>query len=115
MHCAIICLRDAWLASLISGRTLWRVKVEVLQTRKVSLSKSQPPVVTKFAFLSVITTIVRKVSSVKFSAMLASFLVVLPSTFRRLCKAKSCRLKPYSGHRGMFNLLKILESLKART
>lgn len=111
MHCAIICLRDAWLASLISGRTLWRVKVEVLQTRKVSVSKSQPPppIVTKFAFLSVITTIVRKVSSVKFSAMLASFLVVLPSTFRRLCKAKSCRLKPYSGHRGMFNLLKFLK------
>jgi hypothetical protein len=38
---------------------LWRDKVEVLQTRRVSVSKSNP----KFAFLSVHTTIVRKVTS----------------------------------------------------
>jgi hypothetical protein len=41
---------------------LWRDKVEVLQTRRVSVSKSNP----KFAFLSVHTTIVRKVTSDKF-------------------------------------------------
>jgi len=42
---------------------LWLDKVEVLQTRKVSASKSNLCVVPKFAFLSVHTTIVRKVSS----------------------------------------------------
>jgi len=42
---------------------LWLDKVEVLQTRKVSSSKSNHCVVPKFAFFSVHTTIVRKVSS----------------------------------------------------
>jgi hypothetical protein len=42
---------------------LWLDKVEVLQTRKVSASKSNHCVVPKFAFLSVHTTIVRKVTS----------------------------------------------------
>lgn len=42
---------------------LWLDKVEVFQTRKVSASKSNHCVVPKFAFLSVHTTIVRKVSS----------------------------------------------------
>ena len=59
----IVCLRGASWASLVSGRTLWRDKVEVLQTRKVSVSKSNPRVLPKFAFLSLRTTIVRKVSS----------------------------------------------------
>ena len=59
----ILCLRGASWASLVSGRTLWRDKVEVLQTRKVSVSKSNHRVVPKFAFISLRTTIVRKVSS----------------------------------------------------
>jgi hypothetical protein len=42
---------------------LWQDKVKVLQARKVSVSKSNLRVVPKFAFLSVHTTIVRKVSS----------------------------------------------------
>lgn len=42
---------------------LWLDKFEVLKTRKVSASKSNHCVVPKFAFLSVRTTIVRKVSS----------------------------------------------------
>ncbi len=92
----IICLRGTSWASLFPGEYLWLDKVEVLQTRKVSVSKSNHGV-PKFSFLSVHTTIVRKVSSDKLSAMLASFLVVLPSTFRRLFQAQgACRLKPYS-------------------
>jgi hypothetical protein len=42
---------------------LWLDKFEVLQTRKVSAFKSNHCVVPKFAFVSVRTTIVRKVSS----------------------------------------------------
>jgi hypothetical protein len=42
---------------------MWLDKFEVLQKRKVSASKSNHYMVPKFAFLSVHTTIVRKVSS----------------------------------------------------
>ena len=59
----LFCLCGASWTSLVSGRTLWRDKVEVLQPRRVSVSKSNRRTVPKFAFLSVHTTIVRKVSS----------------------------------------------------
>jgi hypothetical protein len=59
----LFCLCGASWTSLVSGRTLWLDKVEVLQPRRVSVSKSNRRIVPKCALLSVHTTIVRKVSS----------------------------------------------------